>query len=68
MNPRWINRSSLRQHVGPRGVAKRVFTSTEAAGVYAAALQARPGASERRPYRAYLCSVCHRFHVGRRAA
>lgn len=68
MNPVWVNRSPLRQHVGPRGEAKRPFDAKDDAAAYAAELNTRPNASKRRPYGVYRCQLCGLFHVGRKRA
>lgn len=63
-----ILRTSLRVHVGPTGRAKRGFDTKAEARLVAAELNTRPNASKRRPYNAYQCDMCQRWHVGRRPA
>lgn len=62
-----LARTGLRQHFGPRGIAKRTFETEPEAADYAVTAQAN-GGSKRRPYVAYHCDFCGRWHIGRKAA
>lgn len=63
--PKWLQNSSMRQHFGPRGVAKQSFDNQADADQYADELNKRPKASKRKPYHGYQCHICKQWHVGK---
>ncbi len=57
----------LRNHFKRTGEAKVGYDTMEKARAAADRQQQRCG-SNRRPYHAYECGDCHKFHIGKRPA